>query len=420
LDSSPLSAAGSNAGSGAHLTFIPDILEQHVEDLGFLWGQRQDALRSPDYTYAKFLELEDRIAAHLRGVLVVGERGLEWIERGLGSDDALEAFASGFSLLHLPNAALHERVLVAFETAERPRRDGLRHALRHCPAGDLARCERLMKEAPGPLAAAAAEVLVFQGRLELPADRLHAFVLADEAEVREAGWRLVAYTIAPMEPKVFATGLRDEDPRVKRAAMHAAAWSGLPGVMMLARDATQEFSTEQMDELTLLAILGTPQDAPVLDAIARSNVLGAAGLQLLASLGHPGTIGAIVEAMQSPDPAIAAAAGAAFTRMTGIDVTSTATAKLPAESGQNEFEAEFQEEVALPDPALAARRWQELGPRLAGATRIACGFDLGREFTSETFQALDMASRWEVCLRARFHGVWSGSPLWLERYPQRS
>jgi len=30
-----------------------------------------------------------------------------------------------------------------------------------------------------------------------------------------------------------------------------------------------------------------------------------------------------------------------------------------------------------------------------------------------------MESRWEVCLRARFSGTWSGSPLRLERFPQQ-
>ena len=29
------------------LTFIPDILETHVEEAAFLWGRRANALRSP-------------------------------------------------------------------------------------------------------------------------------------------------------------------------------------------------------------------------------------------------------------------------------------------------------------------------------------------------------------------------------------
>ena len=46
-------------------TFIPDILEEHLEELAFLWGQRQTAVRDPRYTTREFTHLEERITAHL-------------------------------------------------------------------------------------------------------------------------------------------------------------------------------------------------------------------------------------------------------------------------------------------------------------------------------------------------------------------
>jgi uncharacterized protein (TIGR02270 family) len=408
-----------SAGRPAKLSFIPDILEQHVEELGFLWGQRQSALRSADYGFGAFLELEARISAHVHGIRVVGERGLAWIEPGLAADDPLEAFASGFALTHLRSATLLERAVDAFESADGPRRDGLRHALRHGPAAcALDRLELLARHGAAPLAAAAAEVCAFHGRADLPADRLHAFLLSDDALVRAAGWRLVAYRIAHVEPRVYAAGVDDEDPAVRRAAMHAAAWCGQAGLLPWLRTLAQSPSADTLDALHLLAVLGNADDALLLDRIAGERMVGPAGFELLGALGDPRAIGTILKALEDEDPAIAAAAGRAFARMTGVDVTSGRTATIRSAGGvADEIDAEFQEDVALPDAEHAYALWRSRGA-LASATRIAQGFDLGRQLTRDTFGALDMASRWDVCLRGRFHGAWSGSPLWLETFPQ--
>jgi len=73
--------------------------------------------------------------------------------------------------------------------------------------------------------------------------------------------------------------------------------------------------------------------------------------------------------------------------------------------------------VTLPDPELARRLWERVQP-WARAGRLCRGLDVSTPLTREAFAALDMESRWEVCMRARFSGAWSGSPLQLERFPQ--
>lgn len=421
VTSTPSPGPAPAAAPTPKLTFIPDILEEHLAELAFLYGQRSDAWRSPEYSYATLLELEERMAAHLHGVLVVGERGLDTIEAGLASDDALDVFASAFSLLQMGDPALETRVLVLFARAEGAQLDGLRLALRHgASAGTTSRLALLMKGAPSPAAAAAADVLAFRGLHDIELHRLRDFLAAKAPRVRGAGWRLVAYVMPALEPAAYETALRDDDAGVKREAFLAAAWCGQPLVLAAAREAARTPAGEHLHALHILAVLATAQDAAVLHGIARSGLLGPDGLRLLGSLGSPATIGTVLREMENTDPAIAAAAGAAFTKMTGVDVTSTRTAKLPnADGGEpDEFEAEFQDEVALPDATRAHREWEAMKHRLDGAPRIACGLDLGREFTGETFAMLDMESRWEACLRGRFYGTWSGSPALLERFPQ--
>ena len=106
--------------------------------------------------------------------------------------------------------------------------------------------------------------------------------------------------------------------------------------------------------------------------------------------------------------------------MTGQNIDSDKKAMLPPENGKvaDEFEAEFQEEVTLPDPEVAQRHWKLVRPVLGQAGRLHRGFDVDGALTAEVFSALDMESRWEILLRARFQGKWSGSPLKLEAFPQ--
>jgi hypothetical protein len=79
---------------------------------------------------------------------------------------------------------------------------------------------------------------------------------------------------------------------------------------------------------------------------------------------------------------------------------------------------EFLDEATLPSPPLAERHWNQVKARLARASRMCHGADVGGPLDPVEFAALDMESRWEASLRARFSGVWSGSPLRLERFPQ--
>jgi hypothetical protein len=122
-----------------------------------------------------------------------------------------------------------------------------------------------------------------------------------------------------------------------------------------------------------------------------------------------------------PDPATACAAGAAFTKMTGQDIDSKNRTKLPPEDGHepDEFEVEFLEEVRLPDPEIARAHWEKVKPRLARATRICRGYDMGQGLSPEALASFDMESRWEHFVRSKFLGRWSGSAASLERFPQR-
>ena len=120
--------------------------------------------------------------------------------------------------------------------------------------------------------------------------------------------------------------------------------------------------------------------------------------------------------MASADPATAAAAGAAFRKITGANVDSDRRAQVLPEDGHqpDEFEKEFLDEVKLPDLQRARAHWDQVKQRFSASTRVCRGIDLSEGSGTETLPDLDMELRWEACVRGRFHGTWRGSLRELE------
>jgi uncharacterized protein (TIGR02270 family) len=398
------------------------ILEEHLEELAFLWGQRQFALRSPDYSFRDFADLEGRIQAHLAGLLVVGDESLPLLEEEISGDDALLAFASGFSLLHRRDASSKTAVLDAFRNSQGQKLDGLRQALSHGPPDQVqSEVEGLYRSAAAPTAVAAAEILAFHSSLRVAAPDVERFLHDEGPEVRRGGWRLVGYLGLPMGPKTYAAAVRDDDPAVLGAALEAGAWCGEPGILAVGRKLAENPTSDDLDALRLLAVLGGPDDLPLMTGIARLRELGPARFPLLGAYGHPALMDVVLEGIADPDPTTAYMAGAAYTKITGHDIESDSRATLsPADGSEpDEFEAEFLDEVMLPDPEKARADWEEIKQQFAQAPRLCRGFDLRSGLDRDQFASLDMESRWEVCLRARYSGAWDGSPLSLEVFPQR-
>ncbi|HEU4628426.1 MAG TPA: hypothetical protein VFS08_01735 [Gemmatimonadaceae bacterium] len=403
------------------LTHLPDVLEEHFEELQFLWGRRPAALRSPAHTARTLAELDERIAARLQGLLAQGEHTLPLLEAGLAGDDPMAVFAAAFTLLHLGGEPALGRVREALAGAEGPRLEALRQAVCAGPAGALLpSLEALVRMAAPPVAVAAAEAVAVQAGVAPEAARLERFLHDDDPAVRTGAWRIVANVAPPLEARTYAAGLRDEPP-VRRAAIDAAMWTGQPGIVDVARRAAEAPAPENLDLLHVLAVLGGPAELPRIAAVARATALGPARFALLGAYGHPALVDLLLTELLNPDPVVAAAAGAAFTRMTGADIDSGQRATAPPPDGvePDAFEAEFAEEVALPDPERARRHWAAVCEGLAQASRICAGHDLARPLDAEAAARLDLESRWEMYLRARFAGAWRGSPRDLEHFPQR-
>jgi hypothetical protein len=227
---------------------------------------------------------------------------------------------------------------------------------------------------------------------------------------------------AACSPEAYQAGLRDENLSVRRQALHAAAWRSYQSVLGHCWELTARPAPEHGAAFLLLAILAKPEHVHSILDVGQTAELGPQRFRILGAFGHPAVVELLLKGMESKDPHTALAAGAAFTKITGVDVASDRRVPLLPEDGRDvdDFENEFLDEVFLPSPELARIHWRKIEPQFRKGTRWCRGLDLSEGASRELWNQLDMESRWEAHLRGKFEGQWQGSPADLERFPQQA
>src|SRR5262249_47105583 len=106
-------------------------LEEHYEELEFLWQQRCAALGSADYDLRELAWLERRIGTHVLGLLEAADRLPSFLQARLAADRACVAFAAAYPLLRLGHTETARHVLSALFAEDGPAQEGLCQALCH-------------------------------------------------------------------------------------------------------------------------------------------------------------------------------------------------------------------------------------------------------------------------------------------------
>jgi uncharacterized protein (TIGR02270 family) len=401
--------------------WLQSILEEHFEELGMLWELRQDALRDPAYLLEDVVELEERIEAHTDGLILGGAQSLPVLEKGLAGDERSAVFSAAYVLLRLNDKLLADRVMAALEKAEAEKLDGIQEALCHGPIQRIAsKLKEIHASGPAPIAAAAAEVLAFHALLSPGDRRLAGFLTDTDPTVRRSAWRTVGMvdalansSVSPGMERPYKVAMRDDDETVRREALLAATWTRQKWLLEHVRRTAQTPTAENWDALWLLAVLGQPQDLRRVLTIGRTTELGSRRFEVYASFGHPGVIDDLLMNMESKAPNDSVSAGVAFRKITGIDVDSDERVALPPEDGRepDDFDKEFLDEALLPNAQLARKEWQKVANDFAQGTRWRRGSNVTHQIAPDVLASLDMESQWELRLRDRFDGRWTGTMI---------
>ena len=402
---------------------INDILEEHIDEATFLWLQRAGAVDQPNYGPTQFADLDERLEAHIDGLLVAGEAGWSLAEAALDNEGPEDFFPA---------------TVLAIETAD----DRL--------AGIIARAESAADVVPGVisalgwvaptfLAGRVKSLLIdaspFQQMLGLSACDVHRkdpgvvldrFLVSPDARVRSRAVRTAG-----------ELGRDDLMPQLLRALMddkhEVRYWASRSGVLLGDRG-------RMLDELTARALKPGARQLPALQLTMQAlkieqchdllqqlaEVPDAARLQIIGA-GMAGSVHYVpwlLEQMVS-DP-LARLAAEAFVNITGADFNLDQLEAMPPdgfEDGPTEDPAdenvEVPEDVALPWPDLARVEswWQKNASRFSPSTRYFLGAPVSTEscigVLKTGFQRQRIAAAQYLCL------LNPGMPLFNTSAPAR-
>ena len=172
---------------------VRSVIHQHAEEAAILRNIRSVLVRAPHVKLHHLARLDDRIAAHLDGLAVAGEYGLELCEAALETPGVGEAFSAVARAIGAKDKARFGKFFALAEALPEARR-GLTSAFGWVSAYDLK--------------GTVAELLA-----------------AKEPIRREVG--IAACTMHRLDPGVMlANAIDDSDPRLRARALRAAAEIG--------------------------------------------------------------------------------------------------------------------------------------------------------------------------------------------------
>jgi hypothetical protein len=397
----------------ARARYIPSLLQVHLDDLAFIAGQRRAALSSRKHTLREFGELSERLEAHLQGALVAPPEVLAaQLQPQLAAEDRDEAFAAAYVLLRLAEAHSTHLVVVEFSRARGDTLAGLRDALSLAPPKLFAdELRSALERAKASTAVTAAVALANHRLLDANAPRLAKLLEDEDEQVCALAWQAAllvdaaAPQKAPLRP--FKVGVLHASATVRMGAWHAVAWAaGQANALALLR---QRAAGGDAVALHWLAVLGTGDDAAWLQKTAQEMPSAHARCALLARHGHPAALPLLLPWMAPEDVALAAAAGEAYTRITGQDVRGERRS-LPVAGDADEFERDMAPEVWLPDAKLAQATLERHGNTWAAGLRWCQGRCLDAPLAREVVAQLDLEARWDAAARSALSGRMISAP----------
>jgi uncharacterized protein (TIGR02270 family) len=389
-----------------------DVLQEHLDEASFLWSQWERALVSPLHDLADTAECEERLLAHVDGLVVGGEAAVsELLLPALETDEPERISAAAVALLSGGGKHELEETLAVLDSGDEVQRAGVGRAMALSEREGLQEVllKRLSAEDPA-LQAVAFQVLAFRGTV--PQETRTQWLYRDAVEpVIAALWGpgpLSRDVVQSVLPQLLV------DPRsgVREAATMAGLVSGARAAWKTCRKVAEEGGAGQRLALVAMALGGDERDAEWLAGLLSKEPLRADVLWALGFSGYALAAEACLEWMGGEDKT-SALAGEAFSAITGLQLQGEyrkpakeeEEALIPLE--EEDLDADLvpgpEASLAVPVREAVERWWQkgrknfERGARYLRGTRLDAGVlldALGREpMRRRPVLALELAIR---------------------------
>lgn len=360
-------------------TILRDIVEEHLEEADFLWHQRRNALGDRVYDLGRLADLEERLLAHLDGLLLAEADGWNLLKPKLTEGDRGEAFAAAFVAMASGEAGYRADLTKALDQAQGPVLEGIAEALRHSSSSEVEHILLSRLGAANPcVRAIALDVLSFR-RAALDAKQLELSLLdKDPLVVAAAATAVGRLRIRPLVSRLEGL-LGSENPLVRGVAMRAAFLLGSGQALAHCRTAVNKKTEEATDALILIGLAGQAEDARLLVEAVNQPEFVRHAVSALGWLGYASAVDVLIPL--AADPKLSRLAADAIARITGLDLekeqlTATApTASKPQEGAgdEDDFVEDPDEGLPWPDPAKLATCWKANALRFNKTTRYRHG-----------------------------------------------
>jgi uncharacterized protein (TIGR02270 family) len=358
-----------------------DVLEEHLDEAAFLWSQWERALVSASYDMADTAGCEERLLAHVDGLVVGGEAAVsELLLPGLETDEPERISAAALALLAGKGKRELEEVLEVLDSGDEVQRAGVGRALALSEREGLEAVllKRLAAEDPA-LRAEAFQVLAFRG--VVPQETRTQWLYRDAAEPVITALRDPRPLARELAQTVLPQLLVDPRPGVREAAIMAGLVSGARAAWKACRKGVEDGGAGRRQGLVVLALGGDERDAEELAGLLRQESLRADVLWALGFSGQALAAEACLEWMG--DDKVAALAGEAFSAITGLKLEGEYQ-KPPKEEGDAlaPLEEEDLDADLVPGPAASLpvpvreaveRWWQKARKGFERGTRYLRG-----------------------------------------------
>lgn len=342
-----------------------ELLEQHRDEATFLWLQWERSLVAPDYVLEEVAELEERLLAHVDGLVLGGPRAAEHlVVPALESEEQEVVATLAYVLLspELPSGS--EVVRTALEAAPPALLPAFQRALELRGYEVLPSWLPTLLEQDEPARQALA-LEVFASHAMHPGPMLAELLRHEEPTVAAAALRLATRLRQPLERDVLQSCLCSPVTALRDAALEAGVQAGYQAAWRTCREAVEAGGSSMRHPALLLALGGAREDEERLEYLLAYPHHRADALWALGFSGRVSAAEACLEWLE--DKAVSQLAAEAFCATTGLTLQGHLLAPPVQEESlppleQDDLDADLtpKPEDELPRPAAAqVRAWWE-------------------------------------------------------------
>jgi uncharacterized protein (TIGR02270 family) len=343
-----------------------NILEEHFEEADFLFCQRENALRDRAYNLDDLAELEERLLAHLDGLVLGEKEAWHFLVQKLSDGEVGEVFTAAFVATESGNETQIDQVFKVFREATGDP-SGIWHALYHTSYPDLEpKMRPFLNDESKAVCAAAIDVLSFR-RLSIEPARLQNFLNDPDPNMilsalnaigrlrltlmTDAVDRLLEHSVSAVRGRAMQTGFLLKSEKALSACQHAI----------------QNGAEEMGGAMILLGKGGDSQTLPLWVNALDNPQLARDAVTAIGLLGN-------ITAMESlicccSNPVLSRLACESIQTLTGVDlekeklttpppVPTNATGATGATEDEEAIAMDPDEALPYPDPEKVASWWK--------------------------------------------------------------